>query len=182
MDVVKNNVAALSGIIDLQTEPGQGTRIEITLPTTLAIIRALVVGAAGRTYAVPLNSVLEIVMVEPEELRTLSGREVVSLRGATLPLIRLGSFFGHAPAPAAPAQEPLFVVVVGLAQERLGVAVDGLVGQQDVVVKPLGRALAGVRGIAGATDLGNRRTILVLDVGAMIEEVVRAGETLIEAL
>ncbi len=170
MDVVKNNIAALSGIIDLQSERGVGTRIEITLPVTLAIIRALVVAGGGSTYAVPLNSVLEIVTVDPAELRTIELREVLSLRGATLPLVRLGRFLGS-DRPAPPG--PIFVVVVGLAQERLGLAVDGLVGQQDIVVKPLGRALAGVRGIAGATDLGNRHTVLVLDVGAIIEEVVR---------
>ncbi|HEX7623802.1 MAG TPA: chemotaxis protein CheW, partial [Anaeromyxobacteraceae bacterium] len=170
MDVVKNNIGALSGIIDLQSELGLGTRVEITLPVTLAIIRALVVAAGGSTYAVPLNSVLEILTIEPAELRTVELREVLNLRGATLPLVRLGRFLG-ADRPAPPG--PLFVVVVGLAQERLGLAVDGLVGQQDIVVKPLGRALAGVRGISGATDLGNRHTVLVLDVGAIIEEVVR---------
>jgi two-component system, chemotaxis family, sensor kinase CheA len=169
MDVVKSNIAALSGIIDLQTEKGQGTRFEITLPVTLAIIRALVVGVAGRTYAVPLNSVLEIVEVRAKEVRTLSTREVISLRGATLPLVRLGRFFA---LPGAGAPDAFFVVVVGLAQERLGIAVDELSGQQDIVVKPLGPMLQSVRGVAGATDLGNRRTVLVLDVGAIIEDVV----------
>ncbi|HTN54008.1 MAG TPA: chemotaxis protein CheA [Anaeromyxobacter sp.] len=170
MDVVKNNIATLSGIIDLQTEKGRGTRFEITLPVTLAIIRALVVSVVGRTYAVPLNSVLEIVEAQARDVRTLSTREVISLRGSTLPLVRLGRFFGHPGGERAPAE--FFVVVVGLAQERLGIAVDDLVGQQDIVVKQLGRALRGVRGIAGATDLGNRRTVLVLDVGAIIEDVV----------
>src|SRR5512138_3197252 len=152
MDVVKNNIANLSGIIDLQTERGRGTRFEITLPVTLAIIRALVVAADRRTYAVPLNSVLEILEVRSREVRTLSTREVISLRGATLPLVWLGQFFRL--TGAAP-RDRFFVVVVGLAQERLGIAVDELVGQQDIVVKPLGKALESVRGIAGATDLGN---------------------------
>ena len=91
MDVVKNNIANLSGIIDLHSERGRGTRFEITLPVTLAIIRALVVSVSGRTYAVPLNSVLEILEVRAAEVRTLSSREVISLRGATLPLVRLGA-------------------------------------------------------------------------------------------
>jgi two-component system chemotaxis sensor kinase CheA len=176
LDVVKNNIAELSGIIDLATESGVGTRFEITLPVTLAILRALVVSVAGRVYAVPLNSVLEILEVRAGDVRTLSTREVISVRGATLPLLRLGRFFALA---GARDPERFFVVVVGLAQERLGIAVDELVGQQDIVVKPLGRALHGVRGIAGATDLGNRRTVLVLDVGAIIEEVV-AGEAMRE--
>ncbi len=177
MDVVKNNIANLSGIIDLQTERGKGTRFEITLPVTLAIVRALVVSVAGRVYAMPLNSVLEIIEVRARDVRTLSTREVISVRGSTLPLVRLARFFsleGDRPRDA------VFVVVVGLAQERLGVAVDELVGQQDIVVKPLGSQLHGVRGIAGATDLGTRRTVLVLDVGAIIEEVV-SGEALREA-
>jgi two-component system chemotaxis sensor kinase CheA len=177
MDVVKNNIAALSGIIDLQSERGAGTRFEITLPVTLAIIRALVVKAAGRTYAVPLNSVLEILEVRASEIRSVSAREAITLRGATLPLIRLSRFFA---AGDQPPPEPLFVVVTGLAQERLGLAVDELMGQQDIVVKPLGSLLAGVRGIAGATDLGQRTTVLVLDVGAIIEDVV-GGEAAAEA-
>jgi two-component system chemotaxis sensor kinase CheA len=179
MDVVKNNIANLSGIIELQTERGRGTRFEITLPVTLAIVRALVVAVAGRTYAVPLNSVLEILEVGARDVRTLSTREVISVRGSTLPLVRLRTLFAlsGAPHPAG----PFFVVVVGLAQERLGIAVDRLVGQQDVVVKPLGAQLQGVRGIAGATDLGDRRTVLVLDVGAVIEDVV-SGDALRETV
>jgi two-component system chemotaxis sensor kinase CheA len=177
MDVVKNNIAALSGIIDLHSERGVGTRFEITLPVTLAIIRALVVRASGRTYAVPLSSVLEIIEVGAAEIRTVSAREAITLRGATLPLVRLNRFFA---AGDQPPPDPLFVVVTGLAQERLGLAVDELLGQQDVVVKPLGSLLAGVRGIAGATDLGQRTTVLVLDVGAIIEDVV-AGEPVPEA-
>ncbi len=176
MDVVKANIARLSGIIDISTAPGQGTRFELTLPVTLAIVRALLVSVSGRTYAVPLSSVIEILAVAPTELRTIGTREVLSLRGTTLPLVRLAALFRlpGAPNPALawpPAR--LHVVVVGLAQERLAIAVDELAGQQDIVVKPLGPALQGVRGVAGATDLGNRRTVLVLDVGAIIDEVVR---------
>jgi two-component system chemotaxis sensor kinase CheA len=177
MDVVKNNIAALSGIIDLHTERGVGTRFEITLPITLAIIRALVVRSSGRTYAVPLNSVLEILEVRGAEIHALSRREAITLRGTTLPITRLNRFFG---AGEQPPPEPMFVVVTGLAQERLGLAVDEVVGQQDIVVKPLGSLLSGIRGIAGATDLGQRSTVLVLDVGAIIEDVV-TGEPVPEA-
>jgi two-component system, chemotaxis family, sensor kinase CheA len=172
MDVVKNNIANLSGIIDMQTELGRGTRFEITLPVTLAIVRALVAGVSGRTYALPLSSVLEILEVKPEEIRTIERREVVTLRGATLPLVRLDRFFGLPAPPPGPA----FVVVTGLAQQRLGVVVDRLDGEQDVVVKPLGPGLAGVKGISGATDLGGRRTVLVVDVAGIIGEVM--GKTL----
>ncbi len=178
MDVVKNNIAALSGIIDLHTERGVGTSFEVTLPVTLAIIRVLVVKASGRTYAVPLNSVLEILEVRDADIRSVSTREAITLRGSTLPITRLSRFFA---AEELAPPDPLFVVVTGLAQERLGLAVDELLGQQDIVVKPLGSLLAGVRGIAGATDLGRRTTVLVLDVGAIIEDVV-AGDPLPEAV
>jgi two-component system chemotaxis sensor kinase CheA len=177
MDVVKANVARLSGIIDIATERGKGTRFELTLPMTLAIVRALLVSVSERTYAIPLSSVLEIVAVSPSELRTIETREVLSLRGTTVPLVRLARLFrlpaGSQNVALAWPPAKLHAVVVGLAQERLAIAVDGLVGQQDIVVKTLGPALQGVRGVAGATDLGNRRTVLVLDVGAIIEEVVR---------
>ena len=179
MDVVKSNLAALSGIIELSSEKGRGTRFELTLPVTLAIVRALVVKVSGHSYAVPLNSVLEILALEPRDIRTIETREVLTLRGATVPLVRLGTFFGLAAAGPSPALAwppgKLYVVVVGLAQERLGVAVDDIAGQQDIVVKPLGKALEGLRGVAGATDLGGRRTVLVLDVGAVIEDVLRGS-------
>src|SRR5690606_14271032 len=93
MDVVKTNIARLSGLIDVRSTQGEGTTLSITLPVTLAIVRALVVEVRGRTYAVPLNSVLEILQVEQEEIRTIERREVIDVRGATLPLIRLARLF-----------------------------------------------------------------------------------------
>ncbi|WP_426730512.1 chemotaxis protein CheW [Myxococcus faecalis] len=166
LDVVKNNLGNLSGIIDVWSERGKGTAFHLTLPVTLAIIRALVVGVSARTYAVPLNSVLEILSVQPREIRTVERREVLDLRGQTLPFVRLSRLFG---LPERPVSR-YFVVVVGLAQERLGIAVDELHGQQDIVTKPLGGRLQSVRGISGATDLGNRTPVLVLDVGALLED------------
>jgi two-component system chemotaxis sensor kinase CheA len=166
LDVVKNNISNLSGLIDVWSERGRGTAFQLTLPLTLAIIRALVVGVSGRTYAVPLNSVLEILSVQPKDIRTVERREVLDLRGQTLPFARLARIFG---LPERNTGRH-FVVVVGLAQERLGIAVDELFGQQDIVTKPLGGRLQSVRGISGATDLGNRRTVLVLDVAALLED------------
>ncbi|WP_342374755.1 chemotaxis protein CheA [Myxococcus stipitatus] len=166
LDVVKNNLGNLSGIIDVWSERGKGTAFHLTLPVTLAIIRALVVGVSARTYAVPLNSVLEILSVQPREIRTVERREVLDVRGQTLPFVRLSRLFG---LPERPVNR-YFVVVVGLAQERLGIAVDELHGQQDIVTKPLGGRLQSVRGISGATDLGNRTPVLVLDVAALLED------------
>ncbi|MFL5345193.1 MAG: chemotaxis protein CheA [Hyalangium sp.] len=166
LDVVKNNISNLSGLIDVWSERGRGTAFQLTLPLTLAIIRALVVGVSGRTYAVPLNSVLEILSVQPKDIRTVERREVLDLRGQTLAFARLARLFG---LPERNTGRH-FVVVVGLAQERMGIAVDELFGQQDIVTKPLGGRLQAVKGISGATDLGNRRTVLVLDVAELLEE------------
>ncbi|MDC0708979.1 chemotaxis protein CheA [Stigmatella sp. ncwal1] len=166
LDVVKNNLSNLSGLIDVWSERGRGSAFQLTLPLTLAIIRALVVGVSGRTYAIPINSVLEILSVQPQDIRTVERREVLDLRGQTLPFTRLARMFA---LPERPVSR-YFVVVVGLAQERLGIAVDELFGQQDIVTKPLGGRLQSIRGVSGATDLGNRRTVLVLDVAALLEE------------
>ncbi|HEY8207856.1 MAG TPA: chemotaxis protein CheA [Myxococcaceae bacterium] len=168
LDVVKTNIANLSGLIDVTSSAREGTTFTITLPVTLAIIRALVVSVSRRTYAVPLNSVLEIVSVLPSELRTVERREMILVRGHTIPFARLSRIFGHGERPLP----RLFAVVVGLAHHRVALAVDELVGQQDIVIKPLGPRLSHVRGFAGATDLGNRQTVLVLDVGALVEECV----------
>jgi two-component system chemotaxis sensor kinase CheA len=169
LDVVKTNVAQMSGIIDVVSEPGRGTTFTLTLPVTLAIQRALVVQVSGRTYAVPLNSVVELLSVSSSEVRTVERREVITLRGQTLPLSRLARLFSLPDPP----RERLFVVVAGLAQERVALAVDELLGQQDIVLKPLGRRMGEVPGIAGATELGNRQTVLVLDVGALLQEALR---------
>ena len=169
LDVVKTNLARLSGIIDIDSKRGIGTTFTLTLPLTLAIIRALVVEVSGRIWAVPLNSVLEIVQVRADELRTIERKEVFSLRGQTVPFVRLSRVFGLPETKLDKHQ----VVVVGLAQQRVGLAVDQLLGQQDIVTKPLGGRLRSVPGVAGATDLGNRRTVLVLDVASVIEELLR---------
>ncbi len=169
LDVVKTNLARLSGMIDLKSERGYGTTITLTLPLTLAILRALVVEVSHRTFALPLNAVIEILSVREADLRTVERREVFTLRGQTIPFVRLAQVFG------LPAQrlDRHYVVLVGLAQQRLGLAVDALLGQQDIVTKPLGGRLREVPGIAGATDLGSRRTVLVLDVAGVIEELTR---------
>ncbi len=169
LDVVKTNLARLSGIIDIDSRRGQGTTFTLTLPLTLAIIRALVVEVSGRTWAVPLNSVMEIVQVTTPELRSIEKKEVFSLRGQTVPFVRLSRVFGLPETKLEKHQ----VVIVGLAQARVGLAVDQLLGQQDIVTKPLGGRLRSVPGVAGATDLGNRRTVLVLDVAAVIEGLLR---------
>jgi two-component system, chemotaxis family, sensor kinase CheA len=180
MDVVKTNLLRLSGLVDVISEPGMGTRFTLTLPITLAIIRALLVQVSGATYAIPLSTVLEIYPIKKGHVTTIDGREVVTLRGATLPLLRLEPLFGLEPPPS-PAMDSVgsearggreYVVVVGMAQHRVGVVVNEMEGQQDIVIKSLGKALSDVPGIAGATELGGRRTVLVLDIAALVDEFI----------
>jgi len=165
MDVVKNNIAAMSGIIDIESTPGQGTQIALTLPITLAIIKALVVRIQQRDYAIPLTSVLETLLLEPGMIRSIEGRQVMSLRGSTLPLLHLNQIFQFDQTTSTAGE---YVVVVGFVDRRIGLIVEALHGQQDVVIKSLGESLSFVQGIAGAADLGNQKTVLVLDIGNLV--------------
>lgn len=173
MDVVKNNIAAVSGIVDLESTPGQGCRVTITLPITLAIIKALIIDAIGRKYAIPITSVLETIMVERKDVLTVERNEVIQLRDTTLPLLDLGSFFELGKKETNSGS--FFVVVVGSAEKRLGIIVDDLLGQQDIVIKSIGETFKGFKGITGAADLGDQRTILVLDIGGIINEATRGN-------
>lgn len=172
MDVVRNNIAAVSGMVDIETRLGKGSRFTIVLPITLAIIKALIITCAGRTYALPITSVVESLLLVPEEIRTVENKEVITLRETTLPLLRLDRFLAVNRIDTPIEQ---YVVVVGAAEKRLGLVVDDLLGQQDIVIKPLGEVFRSIRGISGAADLGDQRTILVLDAGGIITEMVRSG-------
>jgi two-component system, chemotaxis family, sensor kinase CheA len=173
MDVVRTNIAAVSGMVDIETVKGQGSRFIITLPITLAIIKALIISCAGRTYALPITSVMESLLLTDVDIRTVERKEVIQLRELTLPLLRLESFFAMSRSTERPRE--FYVVVVGVAEKRLGIVVDDLLGQQDIVIKSLGESFKRFRGISGAADLGDQRTILVLDVGGMINETMRVG-------
>jgi len=173
MDVVRNNIAAVSGMVDIETRLGQGSRFTIVLPITLAIIKALIIFCAGRTYAIPITSVVESIILEPSDIKTVEGKEVINLREQTLALLRLERLFKIDRIGINPGDQ--YVVVVGSAEKRLGIVVDDLLGQQDIVIKPLGSAFKSLRGISGAADLGDQRTILVMDAGGIIAETMRGG-------
>jgi two-component system chemotaxis sensor kinase CheA len=172
MDVVRNNIAALSGIVDIETEKGRGTRVIITLPITLAIIKTLLVSVSGRTYAVPITSVQETLCIGSRDILTVERKEVMQLRDATLPLLRLAKFFGVEDLVSMPDEYNVIVVRVG--EKRVGIIVDELLGQQDLVIKPLGDTFKGVKGFSGAADLSDQRTILILDVAGIINEAARS--------
>jgi two-component system chemotaxis sensor kinase CheA len=127
------------------------------------------------TYAIPLSSVSEALSFEPSGVRVIDGREVMGLRGTTLPLVHLDQMLDLEPDAESVGQRQ-FVVVASLGSRRLGLVVDHLFGQQDIVIKPLGRSLRQVRGFAGATELGDQRVGLVLDAAALIEEVLAGAD------
>lgn len=170
LDVVARNISKLSGMVDVETEMGKRTRFSLTLPITLVIIKALIVRVGAETYAIPLNSVFESLMIGPKDIRTVERREVIELRDRTLSLLRLQDVFR---LPAGESEGLLYVIVVELAERRLGLVVDEIEGQQEILIKPLGEFLRDTPGIAGATELGNRKTVLVLDVAALMEEAIK---------
>ncbi|MBM4384246.1 MAG: chemotaxis protein CheA [Deltaproteobacteria bacterium] len=173
MDVVRANVSALGGIASIDSTLGKGTVVTLTLPITLAIIQALVVGVGGERYAIPLNSVREVLIPEPDALQRSGSRELLALRGEALPVLRLREEFSVT-SGAASADKP-FAVILGLGDARLALLVDRLEGQRDSVIKPIQGPVRSVRGVAGATELGDQAAVLVLDVAALVSSAVGAG-------
>ncbi len=167
MDVVKTNIEKLNGIIDIDSEVGKGTIIKLKIPLTLAIIQALLVGAQEEYFAIPLSSVLETVRVTTEEIYSIEGKDVLRLRDEILPLVRLSDIFGV--EKIFDDSEHLYIVVLALADSKLGVIVDTLVGQEEIVIKSLGDYLQNIPGIAGATIRGDGKVTLIIDVGALME-------------
>ncbi|NLN20671.1 MAG: chemotaxis protein CheA [Syntrophomonadaceae bacterium] len=165
MDVVKAKIESLNGTIDIETEKGKGTKVIINLPLTLAIIQALLVKVGEEQYAIPLHSIDETTFLIPEQIKMVQNYEVFLLRDMVLPLIR-GSRLLEVPTADQKNSEE-FVVVVHKGKQRLGLVVDQLVGQQEIVIKPLGNLLAGIPGIAGATILGNGQVATILDVNSL---------------
>ena len=168
MDVVQRNVELLRGRIHVDSTPGRGTTFSLRLPLTLSIIEGFNVSAGGETYVIPLDDVRECVELPPEERRP--GRTgLFHLRGAALPYLRLREHFGL--AGSAPGRESL--VVIGHGRGQVGLAVDALLGQGQVVIKPLGRLCRGLPGLSGSTLLGDGRVALILDVPTLLQQALR---------
>jgi two-component system, chemotaxis family, sensor kinase CheA len=174
MDIVRTNISRLGGVIDVHSELGIGTKMTITLPITLAILSVLIVEVAGQAFALPLSHVQEALVFDERGVRAIDGRETMTMRGATLPLVRLGRLFGLERGGEGRGRG--FVVVVNSHTRRLGIVVDRLEGQEDIVIKPLGASLRRVRGFAGAADLGDQRVGLVLDAPAILEEALAGAD------
>ncbi|HRJ40981.1 MAG: chemotaxis protein CheA [Caldilineaceae bacterium] len=183
MDVVRNNIQRLNGSVVVYSTPGVGTTFELQLPLTLAIIPALLVEVCQQVFALPLPNVVEIFKLDPENVHYVRGRETTYVRGEVLPLVRLEHLFAweigaaQSQAEATPVtktergvnqQEAGYVVSVSYREIRLGVIVSALLGKQDVVIKPLGYPINNVRGLTGATLLGDGRIGLIADIAALV--------------
>ena len=166
LDAVKNKIEALSGSIHIESVPGKGTRFKIQLPLTLAIIQALLVQIELETYAIPLSFIAETTSILPEELNKIQEQEVMLLRGGVLPLIRLNQVLEVTPSEL-PKEEEINIVIVRKGEGKVGLMVDTLVGQQEIVIKPLGKLLGNIPVIAGATILGNGQVSLIIDVARL---------------
>jgi len=167
MDVVKTNIEKVNGIIDIESEKGVGSSMKLKIPLTLAIIQALLVGVQEEHYAIPLASVLETVRISKDEIYTVEGRSVMRLRDEVLSLVHIGDIFEV--ERILDASEHAYVVVLGLGTSKLGLIVDNLVGQEEIVIKSLGDYLKGIEGIAGATIRGDGGVTLICDVVALMD-------------
>lgn len=166
LDVVKKHVEQINGFLEMSSVFGQGTKFTIKLPLTLAIIRALMVSIMGQVYAFPLANVMETMHVPRSDVKRLRTSEVVAVRGKILPLVSLSELF----ADERTQSDRLSVVVVGIGERRVGVIVDRLLREQEIVIKSLGNYLGRIPGISGATILGDGEVALIIDVRALVQE------------
>jgi two-component system chemotaxis sensor kinase CheA len=167
MDVVKTNIEKLNGIIEVDSQVGKGTTIKLKIPLTLAIIQALLVGVQEEFFAIPLSSVLETVRITQDDIFLVEGKSVLRLRNEVLSLVKLSDIFGI--ETTMEGGDNLYVVIIGLADAKIGVVIDRLIGQEEIVIKSLGYYLKGIEGIAGATIRGDGKVTLIADVAALMQ-------------
>lgn len=166
MDVVRTNIRKINGSVDLESEAGKGSQIIIKLPLTIAIIQALMVEVEQSIFAIPLSTVIEAVRISRTDIKTINGREVLHLRDRVLPLIRLAQEFD---IPANSERERFYVVVAAMGDRRVGVVVDELRSQEEVVIKSIWDYLETVKGVSGATITGEGKVVLILDTSELIQ-------------
>ncbi len=168
MDVVMNTVSAFRGTIDIETERGKGTKITLSFPLTVGIIRSLLVSVSGKLFAIPIYSVLEIIQGEDAQITTVSGKEVLILRELTIPLINLGEALEMESGSVG------YVIVSQVGSQKVAFTVDDLFGDEEVVVKPLGKIIGEVQGISGATITGDGKVVLILDLDGILKREMRS--------
>jgi len=166
MDVVRTNIRKINGSVDLESEQGKGSQIIIKLPLTIAIIQALMVEVERSIFAIPLSTVIEAVRISRSDIKTINGREVLHLRDRVLPLIRLAQEFE---IPTDAERDRFYVVVAALGDRRVGVVVDELRSQEEVVIKSIWDYLETVKGVSGATITGEGKVVLILDTAELVQ-------------
>ncbi len=169
MDVVKTKITQLNGSVEIRSKVGEGTRLEIKVPLTLAIMPTLMVMLGEQTFAFPLVSVNEIFHMDLTRTNVVDGQEVVTVRDKALPLFYLKKWLVNGNYGGVEPEESAHVVIVSVGTQRVGFVVDQLIGQEEVVIKPLGKMLQGTPGMAGATITGDGRIALILDVPSMLK-------------
>ena len=175
MDIVKSKIDELSGAVDINSVPGQGTTITIKLPLTLAILPSLMVEIRGDVFAIPMETVVEIVSVAQNQVNSVQGRQMACVRGRTVSLLRLGDLLSFHGADRGAASQPAdtTLVIVGEAGQEVGLAVDRVIGEEEVVIKSIAENFANVPGIAGASILGDGRISLILDIAGLVDIVFK---------
>jgi two-component system, chemotaxis family, sensor kinase CheA len=171
MDVVRTNIRRINGSVEIDSQVGKGSVITIKLPLTIAIIQALLVEVEQATFAIPLGSVIEAVKITKDDIKTINGREVLTLRERVLPLLRLSEEFE---IPRDTTCDKFYVVVVGMGERHVGVIVDRLRSQEEVVIKSMGDYLSDIKGVAGATITGEGKVVLILDIPELVQS-LRGG-------
>lgn len=167
MDVVKTNINKLKGIIEIDSKAGKGSEFTVKLPLTLAIIQGLLVKSSGNTYALPLSSVVEVVSLDEENVSYINSGRVIRIRNEVLPLITLDQVTGD---PDKKKTNTQYVVNIAVGIDRVGLVVDELLGQQEIVIKSLGNYLVNIEGIAGSTIIGDGSVIMILDTQGIIKK------------
>ncbi len=169
LDVVKNKIEGLGGDVEVVTKLGEGTKFIVRLPLTLAIIQALMVNISDEMYALPLNSVVTIEEIVPEDIKYVQTKEVINLRGTVIPLVRLNEVLDIEPMERDDNDdEGLIVVIVKKGDRQAGLVIDKLLGQQEIVIKPLGKYIRVPKMISGATILGNGEVALIIDSNTLV--------------
>lgn len=164
LDVVKSKIESIGGLIEVSTEIGKGTKFSIRIPLTLAIIQALLIKLKDEIYAIPLSSIAEITNINKNSIRDVQGQEIILYRDKTLPIVRLNKLLE---IDENNQKDDLTIVIVRKGDKEAGLIIDELIGQQEIVIKPLGKFLSSTKYLAGATILGNGRISLILDVNSL---------------
>ncbi|MDY6854025.1 MAG: chemotaxis protein CheA [Thermodesulfobacteriota bacterium] len=168
MDVVRNNIKKLNGLIELESYEGISFEIIIKIPLTLAIIQALLVKVGTEVFAIPLVSIVEIERIKLNQIKTIGKKENLRVRNNIIPLIRMHDLFGVPLSDNNKKSERLYVIIIGLAEKRIGLIVDSVIGQEEVVIKSIGEYLKDIKGIAGATILGDGHVTLIIDISTLM--------------